>query len=63
MHRPYVKIPSQTWQRPNPRAQMLLCPVDQPTPALLAQRMNVTARNGLGEHLVAGIKALRGHDL
>ena len=41
---------------------MLLCPVNKPAPALLAQRMNETPRDGLGEYLVAGIKALRGHD-
>jgi hypothetical protein len=42
---------------------MLFRPVAQPPPGLLAQRVNETARNGLGEHLVASIKVLCGHDL
>ena len=37
---------------------MLLHSVDKPASALLAQRMNETASNGLGEYLVAGIKAM-----
>ncbi len=41
---------------------MLLRPVDKPAPALLAKRMNETRRHGFGEHLVPGIKPLRGHD-
>ena len=41
---------------------MLLRPVDEPAPALLAKRMNETRRNRLGEHLVSGIESLCGHD-
>ena len=41
---------------------MLFCPVNEPTPALLAKRVNETRRNRLGEYLVAGIETLRGHD-
>ena len=41
---------------------MLLRPVNKPAPALLTKGMNETSRNGLGEHLVAGIEALCGHD-
>ncbi len=41
---------------------MLLIPINQPSPALLAKRMNEAPRDGLGEHLVASIKPLGGHD-
>jgi hypothetical protein len=41
---------------------MLLSPVNEPAPALLAKRMNESSRDGLGQHLVAGIEALGGHD-
>ena len=51
-----------TWQSPNPRAQMLLCPVNQSAPALLAKRVNEPSCDGLGKHLVAGVEPLRGHD-
>jgi hypothetical protein len=42
---------------------MLFRTVDKPAPALLPERMNETACDGLGEYLVAGIKSLCGHDL
>ncbi len=70
LHRPYVKIPSRSqtnathfWlcrQSPNPRAQMLLHPVNWPAPGLLAKRMNETPSYRLGEHFVAGIEVLCG---
>ena len=46
----------------NPRAKMLFRSVNEPTPALLTQRMNEAPSDGLGEYLVAGIKSLCGHD-
>jgi hypothetical protein len=39
---------------------MFLRPVNKPAPALLAKRMNEAPSDGLGEDLVAGIKALGG---
>ncbi len=41
---------------------MLLCPVDKPASALLAKRVNEAPSDSFGEHLVAGIKSLGGHD-
>jgi hypothetical protein len=41
---------------------MLFRSVNKPASALLAKRVNETPCNGLGEYLVAGIKALGGHD-
>ena len=41
---------------------MFFSPVNKPPPALLAKRMNKPPSDGLGEHLVAGIEALCGHD-
>jgi len=41
---------------------MVLRPVNEPAPALLAKGMNETPRDSHGEYIVAGIEALGGHD-
>jgi len=49
-------------QSPNARAKKLFRRVNEAATTLLAKRMNEGSRKGLGEYLVAGIKALCGHD-
>jgi hypothetical protein len=41
---------------------MLLIPVNQPAPALLAKRVDEATSDRLSEYLVAGIEALGRHD-